>query len=218
MAHWARELANKVTQVALLQRRSSVVVHNYHQLWFMNQCRWATANNPGLSTAVHNMNRCCVKYYQQQESSFWTFIQIDRLYRHIDLDYAIVYINQTFIISHNLNHCQTYEQYMSRTTVLNNSLCTIHVQNHSAKHTIHFDFLLTEESEPCWFFFGGFHFLDGEGGCGDSWPMVNLATWCLPIGRMTSSFMNSNNYSYTARILCGVRYCLLKSICCNFKN
>jgi hypothetical protein len=35
---------------------------------------------------------------------------------------------------------------------------------------------------------------------------------------MTSSLMNSNNYSCTARILCGVRYYLLKSICCNFKN
>jgi hypothetical protein len=29
--------------------------------------------------------------------------------------------------------------------------------------------------------------------------------------------MNPNNYSYAARFLCGMRYCLLRSICCNFK-
>jgi hypothetical protein len=92
------------------------------------------------------------------------------------------------------------------------------IQNHIVKHTIHFDFLLTEESEPHWFFFAGFLFLDDEGGAGNSWSMTNLATWCLLVSRMTYSFMNPNNCSYTARILCGVRYCLLKSICCNFKN
>jgi hypothetical protein len=48
--------------------------------------------------------------------------------------------------------------------------------------------------------------------------MANLATWFLPVGRITSSFMNPNNCSCTARILGGVRYCLLKSIWCNFKN
>jgi hypothetical protein len=97
-------------------------------------------------------------------------------------------------------------------------LYTIHVQNHIVKHTIHFDFLLIKESEPRWFFFAGFLFFDSKGGGGDSWPMVNLATWCLLVSGMTSSFMNSNNCSCTVRILCGVRYCLLKLICCNFKN
>jgi hypothetical protein len=48
--------------------------------------------------------------------------------------------------------------------------------------------------------------------------MVNLATWCLLDSGMTSSFINPNNCSCTARILCGVRYYLLRSICCNFKN
>jgi hypothetical protein len=48
--------------------------------------------------------------------------------------------------------------------------------------------------------------------------MENLATWCLPDGGITSSFMNPNNCSCTARILYGVRYYLLRSICCNFKN
>jgi hypothetical protein len=48
--------------------------------------------------------------------------------------------------------------------------------------------------------------------------MANLATWYLPVSRMTFSFMNPNNYSCTARILYGVMYCLLKSICCNLKN
>ncbi len=81
-----------------------------------------------------------------------------------------------------------------------------------------FWFLLTEEYEPCWFFFAGFLFLSGKGGGGDSWPMANLATWCLPDGGMTSSFINHNNCSCIVSILCGVRYCLLKSIFCNFKN
>jgi hypothetical protein len=36
--------------------------------------------------------------------------------------------------------------------------------------------------------------------------MANLATWCLPVSGMTSSFMNPNNYSCTASIPCGVRY------------
>jgi hypothetical protein len=98
------------------------------------------------------------------------------------------------------------------------NICTIYVQNHIVKHTIHFYFWFAEESEPRWFFFAGFHFLGCKGGGGDSWPMANLATWCLPVSGMTSSFMNPNNCSCTARILCGVRYCLLKSICCNFKN
>jgi hypothetical protein len=48
--------------------------------------------------------------------------------------------------------------------------------------------------------------------------MANLATWCLPNGGMTSSFINHNNCSFTARILCGVKCCLLRSICYNFKN
>jgi hypothetical protein len=37
---------------ALLQRRSSVAVRNYHQLQFLNHCRCATADNPGLSAVV----------------------------------------------------------------------------------------------------------------------------------------------------------------------
>jgi hypothetical protein len=97
-------------------------------------------------------------------------------------------------------------------------LCTIHVQNHIVKHTIHFDCLLTKESEARWFFCGGFVFFGSEGGGGDSWHMVNLATWCLPYGGMTSSFINHNNCSCIASILCGVRYCLLRSICYNVKN
>jgi hypothetical protein len=97
-------------------------------------------------------------------------------------------------------------------------LCTLHLQNYIVKNTIYFDFLLTEESELRWFFFGGFLFHGGEGGGGDSWPMANLATWWLPVGWMTSLFMNPNNCSCTAMILCGVRYCLLKSISCYFKN
>jgi hypothetical protein len=48
--------------------------------------------------------------------------------------------------------------------------------------------------------------------------MANLGTWCLPESGMTSSFMNPNNCSCFARILCEVRYCLLRSICCNFTN
>jgi hypothetical protein len=49
-------------------------------------------------------------------------------------------------------------------------------QNHIVKNIIHFDFLLTEESEPRWFFFDAFLFLGSEGGGGNSWPMTNLAT------------------------------------------
>jgi hypothetical protein len=96
-----------------------------------------------------------------------------------------------------------YVQYMSRTTLLN---CNILI------------FLLTKKSEARWFFFAGFLFFGGERGGGDSWPMTNLVTWCLPGSEMTSSFINLNNYSCTARILYGVRYSLLKSIWCNFKN
>jgi hypothetical protein len=36
----------------LVQRRSSAAVPNYHQLWFLNHCRCATADNAGLSAAV----------------------------------------------------------------------------------------------------------------------------------------------------------------------
>jgi hypothetical protein len=47
--------------------------------------------------------------------------------------------------------------------------------------------------------------------------MVNLATCYLLVAWITFLFMNPNNCSYTTRILCGVRYCLLKSISFNFK-
>jgi hypothetical protein len=146
-----------------------------------------------------------------QESSFWTFIQTEiiqthrfklcnHIYKFIVKQYCLCTI-----------HVQNY-------TVKQYCLCTLHVQNYIIKNTIHFNFLLTEESEPRWFFFGRFIFLGGEGGGGDSGPMANLATWSLLIGWMTSLFINPNNCSYTARILHGVRYCLLKSISCNFKN
>jgi hypothetical protein len=38
-------------QRSLLQRRSSVAVRNCHQMWFLNSCRCATADN-SLSVAV----------------------------------------------------------------------------------------------------------------------------------------------------------------------
>jgi hypothetical protein len=77
---------------------------------------------------------------------------------------------------------------------------------------------LTKEYEAHCFFFARFLFFDDKCGGGDSWPMVNLAIWCFPFGELNSTFMNPNNCYYTARILCGVRYCLLRSICSNFKN
>jgi hypothetical protein len=38
--------------LTLLQRRSSVVVLHSHLMWFLNRCRWTTADNPGLSAVV----------------------------------------------------------------------------------------------------------------------------------------------------------------------
>jgi hypothetical protein len=107
-----------------------------------------------------------------------------------------------------------YVQYMSRTIL---SMYTTCPKQHYQKCNS-FWFFINRESEQRWFFFGGFLFLDGECGGGDSWPMTNLATWCLPVGWITSLFMNHNNCSYTVMILCGVRYYLLRSISCNFKN
>jgi hypothetical protein len=38
--------------LTLLQRRSSATVLGCHQIWFMNHCRCAAADNSGLSTTV----------------------------------------------------------------------------------------------------------------------------------------------------------------------
>jgi hypothetical protein len=93
---------------------------------------------------------------------------------------------------------------MSNKTVTILSIYNTYIQNHIIKHTIHFDYLWTEKSEAHWFSFAGFLFFGGEGGGGDSWPMTNLAIWCLPDGEITYSFMNHNNCFCTARIICGV--------------
>jgi hypothetical protein len=153
-------------------------------------------------------------------------MQIDRLYKNLYSEHLYRQIHRFRLCNHIYKFI--IKQYCLCTIHLQNHivkqycLCTIYVQNHIVKQyylcTIHFDFLLTEQSEPRWFFFGAFLFLDGEGGGGDSWPMINLAIWCLLVSWMTSSFMNPNNCSYTDRILCGVRHCLLKSISYNFKN
>jgi hypothetical protein len=42
----------RLIRPALLQRRSSVVVRNFHQMRFLNRCWCAAADNPGLSPAV----------------------------------------------------------------------------------------------------------------------------------------------------------------------
>jgi hypothetical protein len=39
-------------ELTLLQRKSSAAVQNYHQLQFLNRCRYTTADNPVLSGVV----------------------------------------------------------------------------------------------------------------------------------------------------------------------
>jgi hypothetical protein len=83
-------------------------------------------------------------------------------------------------------------------------------------------FLLTEEFEPGCFIFGHVAGLElGDvvikrilGGELD----YHMKTWCLRVSGITSSFMNHSICFKNGWILCGVRYCLLRSICYSFKN